>query len=280
MAHVTTGTRELNHHSPYTMEPVTLLFRQKKQRYQVPHHLIKPYPLFVSRLERDPGTSIINLHRADEDLAHTVIHYLYTGEYQTLDDLSAHGIARRQQEYGRAVLAYIVATGYGMSGLAAQARRYMGVFEDAVDIRMVLVMARVVFSMIDGFRELFAGYLGYLKEKLEAAVEANEGFDDLIVGLGYESDHLVVRLVMSLYASRIAKLERENEGLKALTEGLREDQVIKLNDCQVIFEKAVPLPLVQEPAHAVLTPAISEASSSDTESLSSQIEFVKIRKDE
>lgn len=90
----------------------------------------------------------------------------------------------------------------------------------------------------------------------------------------------MLRHVLSLYASRIAKLGKDVEDLKALTKSFREDRVIKLKDCQVVFEKAVPLPLVQEPARAALTPATSEASSSDTESLGSETEIVKIRKDE
>lgn len=223
-------------------------------------------------------SSILSLFRADEELAHTIIHYLYTGGYQTLDDPSVHGIARRQEEYRRAVLTYIVATGYGMSGLEAHARRYMSVFEDALDIRKILALDREVFPMVGTYHEVFSEYFEYLREKLEAAVEANEDFNDLINGFGQESDHFVVRHVMSLYASRIAKLGKDVEDLKALTESLRKDKVIKLNDSQVVFEEYISMPLVDEPARAALIPAIFEASSSDTES-GSENRFVRIRKD-
>lgn len=88
----------------------------------------------------------------------------------------------------------------------------------------------------------------------------------MISGLGYEFDHFVVRFVMSLYAFRITKLKSENEGSKALTEGLREVQVVKLNDCQVVFGNDVSLPLVPLPfidqlARASSPGAIFEASS-------------------
>lgn len=147
--------------------------------------------------------------------------------------------------------------------------RYMRVFEGGVDIHGILAVGREVFPLFGKHHGWFCGYLEYLKEKLGTAVEANEDFNDLISGFGQEFDHFVVRHVLSLYASRIAKLGKDVE-----------DRVIKLNDCQVVFEKTVPLPLVQEPARAAPTPAISEASSSDTQSLGSETEFVKIRKDE
>ncbi|ODM16335.1 hypothetical protein SI65_08335 [Aspergillus cristatus] len=204
-----------------------------------------------------------------------MVRYLYTGDYQTLDDPSVHGIAKRQEEYRRAVLTYNVATWYEMSGLEAHARRYMSVFEDAVDIRKILAVGREVFPMIGTYHELFSEYFEYLKEKLEAAVEANEDFNGLINGFGQEFDHFVVRHVMSLYASRIAKLGKDVEDLKALTESLRKDKVIKLNDCQVVFEEYISMPLVHEPARAALITAISEVSSSDTES-DSENQFVEI----
>lgn len=154
----------------------------------------------------------------------------------------------------------------------------MSVFEDALDIRKILALDREVFPMVGTYHEVFSEYFEYLREKLEAAVEANEDFNDLINGFGQESDHFVVRHVMSLYASRIAKLGKDVEDSKALTESLRKDKVIKLNDSQVVFEEYISMPLVDEPARAALIPAIFEASSSDTES-GSENRFVRIRKD-
>lgn len=59
-----------------------------------------------------------------------------------------------------AVLAHVVVNGYGMSGMAAQARRYMGAFEDMVDTRMVLVIARKFFPWLIDFVSCFPGTWG------------------------------------------------------------------------------------------------------------------------
>lgn len=49
---------------------------------------------------------IIWLTEIDEDVGHTLVHYLYTGEYQTLRE-SEH---RRHTEYKRSVLVYCAAS--------------------------------------------------------------------------------------------------------------------------------------------------------------------------
>lgn len=65
----------------------------------------------------DPFDSRITLREVDEDIGHTLIHYLYTGRYQTLGLASLPDDERAPAEFKRSVLTYCAARLCGIGDL-------------------------------------------------------------------------------------------------------------------------------------------------------------------
>lgn len=84
----------------------------------------------------------------DEDVGHTIIHYLYTGEYQTVKPPSTYESPRRAVEYTRSVFAYRAAVSHGLDGLAEHAKRYMQIFDKEVSIVDIISLGRKAFPRI------------------------------------------------------------------------------------------------------------------------------------
>jgi hypothetical protein len=84
----------------------------------------------------------------DEDIGHTIIHYLYTGEYQTVRPPSSYEMPRRTLEYTRSVFAYRAAVSHGLDGLAEHAKRYMQIFDKEVSIMEIISLGRKAFPRI------------------------------------------------------------------------------------------------------------------------------------
>ena len=80
------------------------------------------------------GSREVSLPEVDEDVGHTFIHYLYTGNYQTLKSSPTCDMPRRAIEYNRSVLAYHAALSCGLDGLADYAREYIQIFDKDTNI--------------------------------------------------------------------------------------------------------------------------------------------------
>lgn len=278
------GIRRANFDSPYS-KTVKLFFRERKHGYSVPLQSIEKLPAILK-----PNDTDIVMDWVEEEIAHTMFHYLYTGDYQTLYDPSSKGIAKRQKEYRRSVLAYCAGFRYDMTNLSSHAMRYMKTFEDAVDIQGILVLAKEVFS-IYGSCLLKSEYPGYLYRKLACTIEANgDSFEisDYLQGSGIQSilDWLIVEIVVLVFSNKISTLRIENKTLKAVNESLCKDKDeptcpqkpgptwTQATSKSGISESAVllpkPVPLLKEDC--------SEESSSDEESLDGELGFVNVGK--
>lgn len=71
-------------------ETIILSFREEKQEYPVPRQFIEKLPSLAAVLE--PDTTHLSLELVEEDMTHTVVHYLDTGDFQTLHDPSSKGM--------------------------------------------------------------------------------------------------------------------------------------------------------------------------------------------
>jgi hypothetical protein len=65
----------------------------------------------------DPFDAQITLREVDEDIGHTLIHYLYTGQYQTLGSAALPDVERTPTEFKRSVLTYCAARLCGIGEL-------------------------------------------------------------------------------------------------------------------------------------------------------------------
>ncbi|OJJ78837.1 uncharacterized protein ASPGLDRAFT_30334 [Aspergillus glaucus CBS 516.65] len=176
---------------PYSKRIITLYFREKKHGYGVPQYFLEDLPGYQSSVKGKSPSSACGLFRAEEDIAHTVIHWIHTD---------------RQLEYKWSVHVYCVACVYGMPGLDTLAEEKMRMYEYAIDVGQVLGIAREVVVFFED--NLPAGYEERLVRRLASAVK-NDG----------------ERSTLNLFISRLGGVPRMEEfARECLREGKSVDE--------------------------------------------------------
>lgn len=99
-----------------------------------------------SRIEYSSHGKIgyIRLEEIDESLGYTIVHHIYTREYQIHPD----SFKGRLEEYRRSVLTHVAALGICFYDLADQAFEHMACLDDVADISEVLREAEKVWHLI------------------------------------------------------------------------------------------------------------------------------------
>lgn len=154
------------------------------------------------------GRLVLYLPEANEDIGHTLVHYFYTGQYQTVRDASISGILARKEEYRRSVLTYQAAVCYGMSFLADISRHYTEVFGDAVNIFEILAIAKDVYPKI---QSTSSWYPAYLVDRMTSAFTSNEEIfqcDEFnkCFGADLKLDIFMVQIMINLFSNRMRYL--------------------------------------------------------------------------
>lgn len=99
-----------------------------------------------------------------------------------------------------------------MRGLASQALDYMRKSDDAVDIRIILGIAKEIFVKYQGRTDSFVGYVKYLRNKLNIVIRVDGEFfkqEDFVKGFGQvpEFDKFMVQQMVTFY-SMLSKVSR------------------------------------------------------------------------
>ncbi|CAN9450561.1 hypothetical protein AA0117_g11388 [Alternaria alternata] len=159
------------------------------------------------------------LPELDQNTAHTLIHYLYTGKFQSLSILaSSDKIIPELYKLGTSV--YCAAARYKLSGLAELAQNKMKSLDEEMSIFDILSVARdVAFPLLP---EDDVWYPSYVEDSLNNAMADDpEPFrkPDFITSVGSDSKllQLVWKTVMNNYARAPATPAANNEGTSTPT---------------------------------------------------------------
>ena len=90
-------------------------------------------------------TSTIELPEAYDDVGHTLVHYLFTGNYETLQSQTADD---QLVEFKRNVNLHSIATKYGLSRLTTIARENLQKHAEGLAIFDILDTAREVYRIV------------------------------------------------------------------------------------------------------------------------------------
>ncbi|EOA85172.1 uncharacterized protein SETTUDRAFT_76372, partial [Exserohilum turcica Et28A] len=155
--------------SPYaTTQMVSLEIGPKAVRFLVhesvlsrsPVLLAKSYPIsFVKQS--------VALPELDQTTAHTLVHYLYTGRYQTL---SVHAASDKviPESYKQSACVYCAAVRYELPGLKELAQGRLGSFGEEVNVFDMLAVARdYAFPLLPEHDEW---YPAYIEDALQTAM--------------------------------------------------------------------------------------------------------------
>ncbi|GFF29398.1 hypothetical protein IFM61606_10351 [Aspergillus udagawae] len=145
--------------SPYEGKAVTVLIGSSEKCYTIPENLLSKATTLPCCQDVN-GSPVVILSEVDKDIGHMIMHYLYTGKYETVKPPSTSELPRRATEYIRSVFAYRVAVRHGLDGLAEHAKRNLPagtVFEgfgETLDFDKFLgkVMAQVYSNKISSIR--------------------------------------------------------------------------------------------------------------------------------
>lgn len=80
-----------------------------------------------------------------EEIGHSFVHFLYTGSYETTNDLLEHGETYEMREYRRSVLVWDAARTYELPALEALARKEIEKFSEVIAIADILKITQEVF---------------------------------------------------------------------------------------------------------------------------------------
>lgn len=183
-------TFEANVKSPYVdTEIISLDVGPRQTRYRVHRAILAQ----SSELDAKPSLKLwgekthdtISLPELDEMTAHTLVHFLYTGRYNTLEprDIEARSAL---SQYKFSTCAYCAAIRYKLPGLAELAKQTMLVQQEHLTIFDVLVVAREhAFPLLPEDESWFSTYLEdtiHVAVTKDAELFTRPGFVDQIQG--------------------------------------------------------------------------------------------------
>jgi hypothetical protein len=157
-------------------------------------------------------TPCIDLPSIDEDTGHMLVHYLYTGTYQTLDNTDAFVLDERAIEFKRAVSAYFTGRTFqlhGLQRLAIETIENIGITMSTLDI----------FSAIDKefpiFPDKTCWFYNYLKKRARATCEDDPTLFAKDAFLGPISNvdliKILVQSVAELYSAMVSREPSAND---------------------------------------------------------------------
>lgn len=161
----------------------------------------------------------IYLPDIDENTGHVLVHYLYTGAYQTLDNTKTSPDKEASVEFKRAFLAYAVAKTYELAGLQQLAMHKIEHHGAGMTIFDVIQALNEDFSTLQGRIDWFQHYLN---EKVKVAFEEDYTIfanNDFFSRVSNEAlNKFLVQCVMELYNNKISRMLNTEECIQGFSE--------------------------------------------------------------
>ena len=114
------------------------------KRYSIPLFYLQKYPLFEDRFLFED----LRLCGVPEDIGHTLVHFLYTGAYETIDSPLGERTSYVEREYQRSVQVYHACRKYGLPDLEALAAKYIEYFGEAMTTIELINSTREAFFLL------------------------------------------------------------------------------------------------------------------------------------
>ena len=199
--------------SGYEGQTVTVLIGPRGRFYTISRSLLDKIPSLYSLLQTNPtreehnNCKTITLSDVDERIGHTLMHYLYTGDFQVQKASSNSGTPKKQVYYAQSVLAYCTATKYSLSGLQDHAKGFMEAFGPSNSIHDIVDLAREVYSRVGED----PWYLQHLTARIQAAFDADDRIfseERFLNGFGEGSplDKFLVRIMTQAFYTTIGSI--------------------------------------------------------------------------
>ncbi|RAH51764.1 hypothetical protein BO85DRAFT_493668 [Aspergillus piperis CBS 112811] len=212
---------------PYTTPIITL--KVDGNYYRIPQQYLQPY----KTLQFEPevmhneywGSERHHHHQLciEPQSAHTFIHYLYTGQYETLktppsipqaaEDIPTILNTRDKEEFERAVYVYQAAVQYEIPGLLSMAQHFMARFAERLSIEDILRAIRCVYGSLLDDHSGRMWLKDFVREQLIVAFRNTDGklrqiIKNYEIGNSQSFDTFVVDEVLALYEMEQDRIHR------------------------------------------------------------------------
>lgn len=182
---------------------VTLYFGTDRIQYKIPSALL-PSDITPSETCWD-GRRVVYLSDIDPDIAHSFVHFLHTGRYETLWSGETDFVAKNIREHKRAISLYVSGGKYGLKNLQSLAVERISLIDQDVPVGDVLEHIEAAFSKISDSDEWLTAYLNdVLKKTFTAYSSTSEVTPHRQVGSGF------ARAMLDSVAVIFAAIHREN----------------------------------------------------------------------
>ncbi|PKY01775.1 hypothetical protein P168DRAFT_222284, partial [Aspergillus campestris IBT 28561] len=187
--------------SPYTRSTV---LRIGNNTYHIPATYLDKYPKLLPSFIFGEAYPL----DIDGDIGHAVVHFIYTGGYETLQTSLDDPNQYIPREFQRAVQVYYTAHKYQIHGLGELAKTYIEKLGDVIGIVTILKAVRKVHSRLPSDESWLHDYL---HAKLQGAFDADENTftrDEFYSSLGDDNvfNQAVMKMVVNIYASTVSSL--------------------------------------------------------------------------
>jgi hypothetical protein len=147
----------------------------------------------------------------NEEVGHTVVHFLCTGNYETLRTAFEPGASKIGIEFRRSMLVYQAAKEYDLYDLETYAKKYIEVFGESMSIFDIMEAAREIYSKLPRDEIWLTGYI-YKQLQIAFSLDRNI-FQrvDLYDGVGKDPnfDKDVMRMVVNIYSEVLSRQVNE-----------------------------------------------------------------------
>ncbi|KAJ5117768.1 hypothetical protein N7448_011400 [Penicillium atrosanguineum] len=189
--------------SPYELPKITICIGDKK--YGIPESHVRNH----SQLHNHIRHSKIKLSDVPEDIGHTLVHFLYSGTYETLNLPLSEDTSYVAREHLRSVLVYRASRQYNLTDLGIMARKYMKHYGEAMSVVEILRSTSKVFSKLPDDENWLSEYV---KEALQRSFMSAKSPFNVRDILGLCGDDLcfhtaVMRFVVEILSSHVQDLE-------------------------------------------------------------------------
>ncbi|KAF2397778.1 hypothetical protein EJ06DRAFT_532776 [Trichodelitschia bisporula] len=238
--------------------------------YYIHPGIIAPYP----RLSSDFGWGKHpHFGDIDPDIGHTLVHFLYTGSYETLKSDDIPSADDKLKECKRAFLSYQAAIAYDLDGLVELARERVKALREFVTIFDLLQMAETVYPKLPEHEEWLAIYLAaeakaefkldktiFLKECLHAHVGETPRINSVLFTVMAEAhEEEIVAMVEAHEKERAAMTKEFEEKQVSMAKAYEEGRAAMAAAYEEKLTKISANPVAAEPNSANRTSAPCEA---------------------
>ena len=192
--------------SSYRTKPCILRIGPSKEKFYIHEGVLLPYPGLLKACDPSRGSATEReLLVACEEIGHTLVHYLYTRDYEKLQPQAGNYDTTELKKIGQL---YGVAVKYDISGLSMALQEQMRSTEANFDIFDVLAIAKAAHELLSEENVWLAQFIREIALTADKDLFTTSQFLEL-TGVVQSFNRALMRSMAEVYDERLAAQARQ-----------------------------------------------------------------------